>query len=98
MPRDGLCSGDRIVSTDGQSNHFRNSYHLCQSHPTSGADTYGRLLDGVVAASIMLPGLISAVLVMRVTQPRDKRNHCRSCGYDLTGNVSGNCPECGEPI
>ena len=22
--------------------------------------------------------------------------HCRKCGYDLTGNVSGRCPECGE--
>jgi len=22
---------------------------------------------------------------------------CRSCGYDLTGNVSGRCPECGTP-
>lgn len=21
--------------------------------------------------------------------------HCRKCGYDLTGNVSGRCPECG---
>jgi hypothetical protein len=24
-------------------------------------------------------------------------NGCRQCGYDLTGNVSGNCPECGSP-
>ena len=23
---------------------------------------------------------------------------CKSCGYDLTGNVSGICPECGRPI
>jgi hypothetical protein len=23
---------------------------------------------------------------------------CRQCGYDLTGNVSGVCPECGERI
>ena len=23
---------------------------------------------------------------------------CRTCGYDLTGNVSGVCPECGEAI
>lgn len=23
---------------------------------------------------------------------------CARCGYDLTGNVSGICPECGEPI
>ena len=22
--------------------------------------------------------------------------HCRRCGYDLTGNLSGRCPECGE--
>lgn len=22
--------------------------------------------------------------------------HCRGCGYDLTGNVSGACPECGK--
>lgn len=22
---------------------------------------------------------------------------CARCGYDLTGNVSGTCPECGEP-
>lgn len=25
-------------------------------------------------------------------------NFCRSCGYDLTGNVSGRCPECGWDI
>jgi hypothetical protein len=24
--------------------------------------------------------------------------HCRSCGYDLTGNVSGRCSECGREI
>lgn len=23
---------------------------------------------------------------------------CVKCGYDLTGNVSGICPECGTPI
>lgn len=24
--------------------------------------------------------------------------HCPNCGYDLTGNVSGVCPECGTPV
>ena len=25
-----------------------------------------------------------------------RRGACRYCGYDLTGNVSGICPECGR--
>ncbi len=25
-------------------------------------------------------------------------DECLSCGYDLTGNVSGICPECGTPL
>jgi len=29
---------------------------------------------------------------------RQARNGCSRCGYDLTGNVSGLCPECGAPI
>ena len=27
---------------------------------------------------------------------RGRKGHCLKCGYDLTGNVSGVCPECGE--
>ncbi|MHC4065841.1 MAG: RING finger protein [Planctomycetota bacterium] len=29
---------------------------------------------------------------------RRKRGLCKSCKYDLTGNESGVCPECGTPI
>lgn len=29
---------------------------------------------------------------------RQPGRHCAACGYDLTGNVSGRCPECGDPI
>ena len=25
-------------------------------------------------------------------------HHCRKCGYDLRGNRSGRCPECGQPV
>ena len=28
---------------------------------------------------------------------RQKRGECVRCGYDLIGNVSGRCPECGQP-
>ncbi|MBI5764999.1 MAG: hypothetical protein HZA51_15895 [Planctomycetes bacterium] len=26
------------------------------------------------------------------------RGSCQSCGYNLTGNVSGRCPECGTDV
>ena len=29
---------------------------------------------------------------------RRKRGLCLNCGYDLTGNVSGRCPECGRGV
>jgi len=32
------------------------------------------------------------------TKRRTPPGHCRNCDYDLTGNVSGICPECGQPI
>ena len=30
--------------------------------------------------------------------PRHPPGYCQQCGYDLTGNVSGTCPECGTDI
>lgn len=38
-----------------------------------------------------------AVLALRTTRRyrRRKRGLCLTCGYDLTGNTSGVCPECG---
>jgi rubrerythrin len=29
---------------------------------------------------------------------RKEKGQCLACGYDLTGNVSGTCPECGEKV
>ena len=34
--------------------------------------------------------------VFRQRGKKPKPGHC-GCGYDLTGNVSGTCPECGQP-
>ena len=49
---------------------------------------------------LWLPFLIvatpTAILWVRDRRPKHyPPGHCRFCGYDLTGNVSGTCPECG---
>jgi len=37
----------------------------------------------------------TALLWWRDRKP--PRGHCQRCGYNLTGNLSGVCPDCGEP-
>jgi hypothetical protein len=41
---------------------------------------------------LVMAGVLTALLWWRARPARP--GHCR-CGYDLTGNVSGRCPECG---
>ena len=44
-------------------------------------------------------GIVSAIVVYRcLKRPSPSPGCCRECGYNLTGNVSGVCPECGTPI
>ena len=42
--------------------------------------------------------LVSSLTALATKIPsRSRPGHC-PCGYDLTGNESGRCPECGEPV
>jgi len=45
---------------------------------------------------LLLIGSVTAWL-WRLDRPPPPPDHCQKCGYDLTGNVSGICPECGTP-
>jgi hypothetical protein len=50
----------------------------------------------VVVLFAALPGVRAPGMVRRRhTRLRARRGLCPRCGYDLTGNVSGVCPECG---
>lgn len=53
-----------------------------------------------VALPLWLLALVIAVptLFLWWCGRRFPAGHCRSCGYDLTGNTSGKCPECGCPF
>lgn len=49
-----------------------------------------------------LPATWMGTLLVRYEKNRRRRlnarTHCLSCGYNLTGNTSGVCPECGTRI
>ena len=66
--------------------------------PFLGLDRHYALpLLAVTAAALACP----AGLLMWKALPREQqrvrraRGQCAGCGYDLTANVSGACPECG---
>ena len=40
---------------------------------------------------------VAALLVYR-DRTRRQPGHCRQCGYNLTGNTTGRCPECGTVV
>jgi hypothetical protein len=75
---------------------------------------HGAHLDGLtcapvtrteIACSLWLPFIVFAIYpaLALVRGPlrrwrRRRRGMCLNCGYNLTGNVSGMCPECGEAV
>ena len=47
-----------------------------------------------IPAAVLLPSLV----LRQLRRQRYLPGFCRNCQYNLTGNVSGICPECGMPI
>lgn len=47
-------------------------------------------------AGIHDPGPKRTPCRQRTTVPDESKRYCRSCFYDLEGNVTNRCPECGQ--
>lgn len=66
-------------------------------------DLAGLVWDAVRAGDCLAIALVLAwywwpVLAGRASARLDDEPRCECCGYNLTGNVSGRCPECGTAI
>jgi hypothetical protein len=71
---------------------------------TSSDDSVSRAFY-IRTRTLSIPFWIPMILIAVPTlwsfwraRERSKWGRCRKCLYDLTGNVSGICPECGTPI
>ena len=51
-----------------------------------------------ILLAVLLPAVIYPMLPIVKKRHRRKHGLCVKCAYDLTGNESGTCPECGTEI
>ncbi|MCH8805988.1 MAG: hypothetical protein IH986_07860 [Planctomycetes bacterium] len=47
---------------------------------------------------LWIPFVLAGALTVFCWRSRVSKGCCRQCGYNLTGNVSGRCPECGSDV
>ena len=76
--------------------------------PASRKIDYDAAISMLLIALLMLPGLLLLVGVVLLFLYRGQKEanaadwrregRCQHCGYDLRGNASGVCPECGTVI
>ena len=75
----------------GQTNRFGFRYNVY-----SDASGYAWAPLWSVSAVSAATACVAACIGWRPLR-RTRRGRCPSCNYDLTGNMSGVCPECGAP-
>ncbi len=62
------------------------------------------VIAGLAVGVLVLPFALFATWIDRFAMWIDRENYrrhhglCVACGYNLTGNVSGVCPECGAAV
>ncbi|OQZ01737.1 MAG: hypothetical protein B6D36_13745 [Planctomycetes bacterium UTPLA1] len=104
-----LADGCVCVQDHGQSQEsgfFIGTMHGSTPGARWGAGLRGwfklprRFLNGWIAPVGPAVGLLAAVSLVIIWQTRQRipEGHCRQCGYDLRGNDSGRCSECGAGV
>lgn len=89
--------GERTWTKDFAGCRFR---RLIESNGNSGDSMLGVVIIVPAAYACVAFAVLPIAYAVRRRRLRlaARKGLCRTCAYDLTGNVSGVCPECGAPI
>ena len=107
MPISSLPNPRRTPSTQPYAMFFTRGSILLDYKPkpvASNAETVDALIlshSRVAVWPLLFLSAIYPVIVIATacrSRRRNRMGFCISCGYSLTGNVSGVCPECGTAV
>lgn len=88
-------TGTYVVPSTGWS--LGRTLDSCDTWMGGGEDVFGvRWWNFPSSLLLLATGL--PTLVLWVRDRRHASGRCVKCGYDLTGNVSGRCPECAQVV
>jgi hypothetical protein len=93
---DSVEYASRPASAGSESFLLRFDWGNACINPASGPFFHASAPLWSFALVFMIVGGIGPLVVYRQRRRR-RTGLCPQCGYDLTGNVSGRCPECGAP-
>jgi len=85
------------------------TYYVCTAateiavFSMKGIQRIGLPAEALLLTLFFISPLLAYYFWRAASEPRFQKetnsdHRCVSCGYDLTGNISGVCPECGESI
>lgn len=105
----GIKTGTPVPRKNSQFGGFRYKHWMWTSSIEWGQDGEPDIHDDYRVREISLPFaalfavLASYPILAFIRGPLRRWRHrraglCLNCGYDLTGNESGICPECGRPL
>jgi hypothetical protein len=77
---------------------WRNGFALEHSGPPGLLKTYLSLLPAFPGVAGLATGAVIRLEAGYARRLWERVGRYCKCGYDLTGNVSGTCPECGTKI
>jgi len=73
-------------------------YSDAHPHSAQGLSRWYMAIGFTVVCSSVIIGVFAGVSSARQLSESEQGPHCQKCNYNLTGNTSGVCPECGERI
>jgi hypothetical protein len=99
----GIIVGRLRINNGSQEAGFRSYYDDLDDYPLLPC-VQADALANVLFVPCWMPSLLLAgypaitFARWRARRRRRRAGRCAKCGYDLTGNVSGVCPECGNKV